>query len=48
VARRAWSRPAATARLPEADRQLLAQLAARVVAAEADRRGIDLRSSAAG
>jgi hypothetical protein len=33
-----------TAGLPDADRRLLAQLAARVVAAAADRRGIDLRA----
>ena len=36
-----------TAGLPDADRQLLAQLAARIVAADADRRGIDLRTLAA-
>ena len=33
-----------TAGLPDADRQLLARLAARIVAADADRRGIDLRT----
>ena len=33
-----------TAGLPDADRQLLAQLAARIVAADADRRGIDMRT----
>jgi hypothetical protein len=33
-----------TAGLPDADHQLLAQLAARIVAADADRRGIDLRT----
>jgi DNA-binding MarR family transcriptional regulator len=33
-----------TAGLPDADRQLLAQLAARIVAADADRRGIDTRT----
>ena len=36
-----------TAGLPDADRQLLAQLAARIVTADADRRGIDLRTLAA-
>ena len=30
--------------LPDADRQLLAQLAARIVAGDADRRGIDMRT----
>jgi DNA-binding MarR family transcriptional regulator len=35
-----------TAGLPDADRQALAQLAARIVAADADRRGIDLRTAA--
>ena len=35
-----------TAGLPDADRQLLAQLAARIVAADADRRGIDLSTTA--
>ncbi|MGI8448479.1 MAG: MarR family winged helix-turn-helix transcriptional regulator [Streptosporangiaceae bacterium] len=35
-----------TVGLPDADRQLLAQLAARIVAADADRRGIDLRTAA--
>jgi MarR family transcriptional regulator, lower aerobic nicotinate degradation pathway regulator len=33
-----------TAGLPDADRQLLAQLAARIVAADADRRGLDMRT----
>ena len=33
-----------TAGLPDPDRQLLAQLAARIVAADADRRGIDMRT----
>lgn len=33
--------------LPDADRQLLSGLAARIVAADADRRGIDLRTEAA-
>jgi DNA-binding MarR family transcriptional regulator len=33
-----------TAGLPAADRQLLAQLADRIVAADADRRGIDMRT----
>jgi MarR family transcriptional regulator, lower aerobic nicotinate degradation pathway regulator len=37
-----------TAGLPDADRQLLAQLAARIVAADADRRGIDMRTLQAG
>ena len=35
-----------TAGLPDADRQLLAQLAARIVAADAHRHGIDLRTAA--
>ena len=35
-----------TAGLPDADRQLLARLAARIVAADADRRGVDLRTAA--
>jgi DNA-binding MarR family transcriptional regulator len=35
-----------TAGLPDADRQLLAQLAARIVAADAGRRGIDLSTTA--
>lgn len=35
-----------TGGLPDADRQLLAQLAARIVAANADRRGVDLRTAA--
>ena len=33
--------------LPDADRQLLSRLAARIVAADADRRGIDLRTDPA-
>jgi MarR family transcriptional regulator, lower aerobic nicotinate degradation pathway regulator len=33
-----------TAGLPDPDRQLLAQLAARIVAADAERRGIDMRT----
>jgi MarR family transcriptional regulator, lower aerobic nicotinate degradation pathway regulator len=32
--------------LPDSDRQLLSQLAARILAADADRRGIDLRTAA--
>jgi DNA-binding MarR family transcriptional regulator len=34
------------ARLPDTDRQLLSQLAAQIVAADADRRGIDMRTAA--
>ena len=32
--------------LPDTDRQLLARLAAQILAADADRRGIDLRTAA--